>query len=303
MQKSYISKYNGWLIINKNIGISSAKVVNKIKKVMDIKKAGHAGTLDPLASGVLPVAIGEATKTIKYAMISEKSYEFEISWGIETETDDLEGEILRKSKIRPSKREIINALPNFVGKIMQKPPRYSAIKIAGVRSYKLARNSIAVDIPKREIFIKSFNLLDQIDENKSRFIVECGKGVYIRSLARDLAIHLNTYGNFSYLKRLSVGTFLYKDAILLADLANLVDKATISEVIRPISFVLDDIPAIDINSNEALLISRGQRIYKEDMKLLEGKIYKEVYITSKGKPIALAKVEDKYIFPFRVFNN
>ena len=194
MQKSDFSKYNGWLIINKDIGISSAKVINKIKKLMDIKKAGHAGTLDPLASGVLPVAIGEATKTIKYAMISEKSYEFEISWGVETATHDLEGEILRKSKIRPSKQEIINALPNFVGKIMQKPPRYSAIKIAGVRSYKLARNSIAVDIPKREIFIKSFNLLDQIDENKARFIVECGKGVYIRSLARDLAIYLNTYG-------------------------------------------------------------------------------------------------------------
>ena len=186
---------------------------------------------------------------------------------------------------------------------MQKPPRYSAIKIAGVRSYKLARNSITVNIPKREIFIKSFNLLKQIDENKSRFIVECGKGVYIRSLARDLAVCLNTYGHISYLKRLSVGTFLYKDAILLADLANLVDKATISEVIRPISFVLDDIPAIDINSDEALLISRGQRIYKEDMNLLEGKLYKEAYITSKGKPIALAKIEDKYIFPFRVFNN
>ena len=303
MQKSYVSKYNGWLIINKNIGISSAKVVNKIKQVMDIKKAGHAGTLDPLASGVLPVAIGEATKTIKYAMISEKSYEFEISWGIETETDDLEGEILRKSKIRPSKREIINALPNFVGKIMQRPPRYSAIKIAGVRSYKLARNSIAVNMPEREIFIKSFNLLEHIDGHKSRFIVECGKGVYIRSLARDLAVYLNTYGHISYLKRLSVGKFLYKDAILLADLANLVDKATISEVIRPISFVLDDIPAIDINSDEALLISRGQRIYKEDMKLLEGKFYKEVYISSKGKPIALAKIENKYIFPFRVFNN
>ena len=293
----------GFINLYKESNISSLQSSRPLKRIFLEKKIGHIGTLDPAAEGVLPIAIGEATKTIKYAMISEKSYEFEISWGIETETDDLEGEILRKSKIRPSKKEIINALPNFVGKIMQKPSRYSAIKIAGVRSYKLARNSIAVNIPPREIFIKSFNLLEQIDENKSRFIVECGKGVYIRSLARDLAMHLNTYGHISYLKRLSVGTFLYKDAILLADLANLVDKATISEVIRPISFVLDDIPAIDINSDEALLISRGQRIYKEDMKLLEGKLYKEVYITSKGKPIALAKVEDKYIFPFRVFNN
>ena len=303
MQKRHVCKFDGWLVINKEVGMSSAKVVNKVKKIMKIKKAGHAGTLDPLASGVLPIAIGEATKTMKYAMHSEKSYEFDINWGVETETDDLEGKILFNSNVRPSKSEIINALPSFTGKIMQKPPSFSAIKIDGVRSYKLARKSISVDIPEREIFIKSFNLLKEIDMNRSRFIVECGKGVYIRSLARDLALYLNTYGHVTYLKRLSVGIFSYKDAILLADLANLVDKATISKVIRPISFVLDDIPAIDISRDEAFLISKGQKIYKEDIELEEGKFYKEAYITSKGKPVALAKIEDKYIFPFRVFNN
>ena len=303
MRESYINKFDGWLGINKEVGMSSAKVVNKVKKIMNLKKAGHAGTLDPLASGVLPIALGEATKTMSYAMQTYKAYEFDINWGFATETDDLEGKISNISKVRPSKNEIIRALPNFMGKIRQKPPVFSAIKIDGIRSYKLARKSIKVDIPEREVFIKNFKLVKSFDKNKARFIVECGKGVYIRSLARDLANYLNTYGYISYLKRLSVGTFLYKDAILLADLANLVDKATISEVIRPISFVLDDIPAIDINSDEALLISRGQKIYKEDIELVEGKYYKEAFITSNGTPIALAKLEGKYIIPFRVFNN
>ena len=303
MRESYINKFDGWLGINKEVGMSSAKVVNKVKKIMNLKKAGHAGTLDPLASGVLPIALGEATKTMSYAMQTYKAYEFDINWGFATETDDLEGKISNISKVRPSKNEIIRALPNFMGNIRQKPPVFSAIKIDGIRSYKLARKSIKVDIPEREVFIKNFKLVKSFDKNKARFIVECGKGVYIRSLARDLANYLNTYGYISYLKRLSVGTFLYKDAILLADLANLVDKATISEVIRPISFVLDDIPAIDINSDEALLISRGQKIYKEDIELVEGKYYKEAFITSNGTPVALAKLEGKYIIPFRVFNN
>ena len=302
MGKLY-NKFDGWLAINKEVGISSAKVVNQVKKIMNLRKAGHAGTLDPLASGVLPIALGEATKTMSYAMQTYKTYEFDINWGVATETDDLEGRTSNISKVRPSKNEIIRALPTFIGNIKQKPPAFSAIKIDGIRSYKLARNSIIIDIPEREVFIKNFKLVKSFDEHKARFIVECGKGVYIRSLARDLANYLNTYGHISYLKRLSVGTFLYKDAILLADLANLVDKATISKVIRPISFVLDDIPAIDINSNEALLISSGQRIYKEDIELVEGKNYKEAFITSDGTPIALAKLEGRYIFPFRVFNN
>ena len=303
MRESYINKFDGWLCINKEVGMSSAKAVNKVKKIMNLKKAGHAGTLDPLASGVLPIALGEATKTMSYAMQTYKVYEFDINWGVATETDDLEGKISNISKVRPSKNEIIRALPNFMGNIRQKPPVFSAIKIDGIRSYKLARKSITVDIPEREVFIKNFKLVKSFDKNKARFIVECGKGVYIRSLARDLANCLNTYGHISYLKRLSVGTFLYKDAILLADLANLVDKATISEVIKPISFVLDDIPAIDINSDEAILISRGQKIYKEDIELEEGKYFKEAFITSNETPIALAKLEGKYIIPFRVFNN
>ena len=303
MQQDLKNIKSGWIIVNKEVGMTSAMVVNKIKRVLKVKKAGHAGTLDPLASGVLPIALGEATKTMSFAMNSNKSYEFDIKWGAATDTDDLEGKIVAESNIRPLKNDIINILPKFTGIIKQKPPAYSAIKINGVRSYKLARNSIISDIPEREVHIKEISLVKYINKDSARLKIECGKGVYVRSLARDMARVLNTHGHVVYLNRLSVGPFFHKDSILLADIANLVDKATISKAIRPISFVLDDIPAIDITSDEAILISRGQKVLLEDLVLEEGTYNKEVYITSNNAPIALARVENKYIHPFRVFNN
>mgnify|MGYP006127669995 FL=1 len=303
MQQDLKNIKSGWIIVNKEVGMTSAMVVNKIKRVLKVKKAGHAGTLDPLASGVLPIALGEATKTMSFAMNSNKSYEFDIKWGAATDTDDLEGKIVAESNIRPLKNDIINILPKFTGIIKQKPPAYSAIKINGVRSYKLARNSIISDIPEREVYIKEISLVKYINKDSARLKIECGKGVYVRSLARDMARVLNTHGHVVYLNRLSVGPFFHKDSILLADIANLVDKATISKAIRPISFVLDDIPAIDITSDEAILISRGQKVLLEDLVLEEGTYNKEVYITSNNAPIALARVENKYIHPFRVFNN
>ena len=303
MQQDLKNIKSGWIIVNKEVGMTSAMVVNKIKRVLKVKKAGHAGTLDPLASGVLPIALGEATKTMSFAMNSNKSYEFDIKWGAATDTDDLEGKIVAESNIRPLKNDIINILPKFTGIIKQKPPAYSAIKINGVRSYKLARNSIISDIPEREVHIKEISLVKYINKDSARLKIECGKGVYVRSLARDMARVLNTHGHVVYLNRLSVGPFFHKDSILLADIANLVDKATISKAIKPISFVLDDIPAIDITSDEAILVSRGQKVLLEDLVLEEGTYNKEVYITSNNAPIALARVENKYIHPFKVFNN
>ena len=303
MYTPLVNSKSGWLTINKEVGMTSASVVNKIKKIMNVKKAGHAGTLDPLASGVLPIALGEATKTMSYAMNSIKSYEFDIKWGSSTDTDDLEGKILLENDKRPLKKEIVNILPKFQGSIKQRPPAFSAIKINGVRSYKLARNSIFSDIPAREVFIEKINLVKYIDKDIARLNVLCGKGVYIRSLARDLAIELGTLGHIVYLKRLSVGSFFHKDAILLADIAKLVDKAKTFKILRPLSFVLDDIPAIDISRDEAFLLSRGQKIYKENMILEEEKYKNEVYITSNNSPVALARIKNKYILPFRIFNN
>ena len=303
MQQDLKNIKSGWIVVNKEVGMTSAMVVNKIKRVLKVKKAGHAGTLDPLASGVLPIALGEATKTMSFAMNSNKSYEFDIKWGAATDTDDLEGKIVAESNIMPLKNDIISILPKFTGIIKQKPPAYSAIKINGVRSYKLARNSIISDIPEREVYIKKISLVKYINKDVARLKIECGKGVYVRSLARDMARALNTYGHIVYLKRLAVGSFFHKDAILLADIANLVDKATISKAIRPISFVLDDIPAIDITSDKAILISRGQKVFIEDLVLEEGTYNTEAYVTSNNAPVALARIEGKYIHPFRVFNN
>ena len=210
MQQDLKNIKSGWIIVNKEVGMTSAMVVNKIKRVLKVKKAGHAGTLDPLASGVLPIALGEATKTMSFAMNSNKSYEFDIKWGAATDTDDLEGKIVAESNIRPLKNDIINILPKFTGIIKQKPPAYSAIKINGVRSYKLARNSIISDIPEREVHIKEISLVKYINKDSARLKIECGKGVYVRSLARDMARVLNTHGHVVYLNRLSVGPFSIK---------------------------------------------------------------------------------------------
>jgi len=295
--------HSGWIILNKEIGISSAKATNKLKKILGVKKAGHAGTLDPLATGVLPIAIGEATKTMRYAMNSKKSYEFEVTWGIETNTDDMEGIVTSRNSGRPAKNQIRVGLKKFIGNINQKPPIFSAIKIKGERAYKLARNKISVEMRPRKVFIEKLTLIKYINADRSRFKIVCDKGVYIRSLARDLAIYLDTLGHISYLRRLSVGSFLYKDAILLADIEKLVDKSKLLDALKPISFVLDDIPAIDIDKNNAKLLSMGQKVPLNNLVYEKVKCEEEVYITCEMKPIALARIKNKNILPFRIFNN
>jgi len=295
--------YSGWIVLNKEIGISSAKATNKLKKILGVKKAGHAGTLDPLATGVLPIAIGEATKTMRYAMNSKKSYEFEVTWGIETNTDDMEGVVISRNSLRPTKDQIKASLKKFIGNINQKPPIFSAIKIKGERAYKLARNKISIDMQSRKVFIEKLILSKYINADKSRFRIICNKGVYIRSLARDLAKYLDTLGHITYLRRLSVGSFSYKDAILLADIEKLVDKSKLLDALKPISFVLDDIPAIDIDKNNAKLLSMGQKVSLNGLAFGKVKCEEEVYVTCKMKIIALARVKNKNILPFRIFNN
>ena len=292
--------YNGWINLNKEKGVSSAKAVNALKKILGVSKAGYAGTLDPLATGVLPVAIGEATKTMSFAMNAKKTYEFDVSWGISTDTDDLEGDIIATNLIRPSKDNINSNLKKFIGEIDQKPPIYSAIKVNGQRSYKLARKNVEFETKSRKVVIDKFKLLKYISPDKARFFVECSKGVYVRSIARDLAKLMGTYGHITYLKRLAVGTFFYKDAILLADCLKLVDKAKILDILKPLSFVLDDIPAIDIDESKAKLLSMGQKI-STDKRIVKDK--SSVFISCNAKPIALAKIENKEILPFRIFNN
>ncbi len=292
---------SGWLNINKEPNISSAQVVNMVKRITKVKKAGHAGTLDPLASGVLPIAIGSATKTVRYMMNSVKTYEFIINWGYGTDTDDKEGKIIAQSMKRPSKENIIKSLAKFEGNIFQIPPNYSAIKIDGVRSYKLARQSKETKLPVRKVKVEKLELLEYINPDYSKFYLKCEKGVYVRSIARDLAKLLGTYGHVSKLCRLSVNNFYYKDAILLADLSKLVDKSSMSRCIHPISVVLDDIPAIDLDEHKANLLSNGQKVLFSEDGLDKVEIIEEVYITCANNPWAIAKYEKGFLLPRKIF--
>ena len=301
IRKSNKPEISGWLNINKESNISSAKVVAIVKKLTGAKKVGHAGTLDPMATGVLPIALGAATKTVRFVMNGIKQYEFEVKWGAETDTDDIEGNIIKKSSKRPTSEEIIKSINKFTGEIVQVPPKYSAIKVNGVRSYKIARKFGNPILKSRKIYVKKLELLKYIDSDSSKFFLECEKGVYVRSIARDLAQYLGTNGHVSKLCRLSVNKFYYKDAILLADLSKLVDKSVIIESIMPISRVLDDIPAFEIDKVNATKISNGQKIYFNN-DYLEGKNkLEEIFITYKNNPMAIARYENGVISPKKVF--
>lgn len=301
IRKSNKSDISGWLNINKESNISSAKVVAIVKKLTGAKKVGHAGTLDPMATGVLPIALGAATKTVRFVMNGIKQYEFEVKWGAETDTDDIEGNIIKKSSKRPTSEEIIKSINKFTGEIVQVPPKYSAIKVNGVRSYKIARKFGNPLLKSRKVYVKKLELLKYIDSDSSKFFLECEKGVYVRSIARDLAQYLGTNGHVSKLCRLSVNKFYYKDAILLADLSKLVDKSVIIESIIPISRVLDDIPAFEIDKVNAAKISNGQKIYFNN-DYLEGKNkLEEIFITYKNNPMAIARYENGVISPKKVF--
>ena len=301
IRKSNKSDISGWLNINKESNISSAKVVAIVKKLTGAKKVGHAGTLDPMATGVLPIALGAATKTVRFVMNGIKQYEFEVKWGAETDTDDIEGNIIKKSSKRPAYEEIIKSINKFTGEIIQVPPKYSAIKVNGVRSYKIARKFGNPILKSRKVYVKKLELLKYIDSDSSKFFLECEKGVYVRSIARDLAKCLGTNGHISKLCRLSVNKFYYKDAILLADLSKLVDKSVIIESIMPISRVLDDIPAFEIDKVNATKISNGQKIYFNN-DYLEGKNkLEEIFITYKNNPMAIARYENGVISPKKVF--
>jgi tRNA pseudouridine55 synthase len=209
---------SGWLVFDKPKGMGSTDAVSKIKWLYGAEKAGHAGTLDPLASGMLPIALGEATKTVPYVQDGAKVYRFNVTWGQERSTDDLEGEVTRTSDKRPDEAEIRALMPKYTGIIMQVPPQFSAIKIAGERAYDLAREGETVEIPAREVEIGRFDLVEMPDADTAVFEIECGKGTYVRSLARDMGRDLGCYGHISELRRTEVYPFMPEDFVTLAEL-------------------------------------------------------------------------------------
>ncbi|MGF7159041.1 tRNA pseudouridine55 synthase [Rhodoligotrophos appendicifer] len=295
---------NGWILLDKPQGLTSTQAVARVKRLFNAQKAGHGGTLDPLATGMLPIALGEATKTVSYVVEGSKDYRFTVRWGQETNTDDTEGQVTAESTIRPTPEEVDAILDRFIGRIMQTPPQFSAIKIAGERAYDLARSGEEVLIPPREVFVAGLDLIEVLDADHFVFETECGPGTYVRALARDMGRLLGCHGHVTELRRMRVGALAEEDMISLEELEDLSDKdpgrEALLEVLRPVGTALDDIPALAIGSADAARLQRGQPVVMRgrDAPVLNGTLLVELH----GKPVALVEVRDGALQPKRVFN-
>ena len=295
---------NGWLILDKPQGLTSNQALGRLKRLYNPKKVGHAGTLDPLATGVLPIAFGEATKTVAHVVDCEKTYDFTIRWGVETDSDDAEGQPVRTSDERPSREAIEAALPAFIGDIMQVPPCYSAIKVDGERAYDLARDGDTVELTARPVSVYELDIEESISPELTRLICACGKGTYVRSIARDLGRALGCYGHIAALRRTSVGPFDEENAISLEKLEQFSNSAdgysALMGAILPVETALDGIPALAISGDDAARLKRGQSILIRggNAPILKGPIY----ATSRGVLVAIGEVERGEMHPIRVFN-
>ena len=304
------SNINGWLIIDKQSGKTSRQIVSKIARTLKTNKIGHGGTLDPLATGILPIAIGEATKLVSFIQNKKKKYTFTIKWGESTDTDDIEGKIIEKSLRRPNKNQIQNSLITFLGNIKQIPPIFSAIKINGKRSYKLARKNISIKHKPRQVEIFAFNLKGILNIDHAEFEVICGKGTYIRSLARDLAEKLNTKGHIVKLRRNFVGNFNEKDTIFIDFFDEIIHSPNLLNKIKPIEKVLDDIPALFLTETEAMKLKQGQKTTLNSLTFNNDfikeypnyKKFERVYTVSNDKLVALVEVDKGIVKPRRVLN-
>jgi tRNA pseudouridine55 synthase len=305
---------SGWVVLDKPVGMGSTEAVSKIKWLFQAEKAGHAGTLDPLASGMLPIALGEATKTVPYVQDGAKVYRFTVAWGEERSTDDLEGPVTNSSNRRPAEAEVRALLPKYTGVIMQTPPQFSAIKIAGERAYDLARDGETVEIPAREIEIGRLDIIEH-NADKTVFEVECGKGTYVRSLARDMGRDLGCFGHIAELRRIEVEPFTPEDFVTVAELeaARFGDKteANPDEAAAPIDFstidallvetaaALDCLPQVAVSDDAATKIRLGNPV------IIRGRDApveaEEACATVRGKLVAIGAIEQGMFKPKRVF--
>ncbi|QLK57770.1 tRNA pseudouridine(55) synthase TruB [Ehrlichia ruminantium] len=293
----------GWINIDKPCGISSASVVSRVKKILNVKKVGYAGTLDPLASGILPIAIGEATKLMPYAVDVQKSYIFTVQWGEQTTTDDASGEVIKKSNIVPHFEEINKIIPNFIGMIEQVPPNFSAIHVDGVRAFRLARNGQEFELSSRYVNVVRLKLLSFSRENNTAdFYLLCKKGVYVRSIARDLGIHLGCFGYVAKLRRVRVGYFKQKNAITLDKLKILHNNGDTHKYLLPLWYVLQDIKHLDdvFCSVEISKIKNGQNIQLNNLYMVKN--CDMCYVSTHSVPVAICSIANNVIKPVRVFN-
>jgi tRNA pseudouridine55 synthase len=302
---------HGWLILNKPVGITSTKALSIARRLLNANKAGHAGTLDPLADGVLPLAFGEATKTVPYLVEARKTYRFTVRWGIETATDDREGPATNTSAARPTLEQIVTALPAFVGRIMQTPPSFSAILVDGERAYDLAREGAAVVLDARVTHIHRLEVLASDDPDHSVFEMLCGKGTYVRAFARDIGRVLGCYGHVQSLTRVAVGPFERSAAISLEMLEESAKDGAAKSNLLPLATVLDDIPALAVTEQEAAQLRLGRAILARGRVSLregaadngEAQAAPPVYCRSRsGDPVAIVAFERGELRPTRVFN-
>lgn len=298
---------NGWVCLDKPYEMGSTEAVTRIRRLFDAQKAGHAGTLDPLASGILPIALGEATKTVPFMMEAQKVYRFTLHWGVSTDSVDREGEIIGRSDVRPTVQAVKAALPAFVGEIDQVPPAFSAIKVDGQRAYDLAREGVEVELKARRVTIHEATVTDAPDADHIEITMRTGKGVYVRSLARDLAAVLGAEGHVSALRREQVGPFNLQNAVTLDSLEEMVHRGAASEGLLPVATALDDIPELAVTDQDAFSLRQGRPIVllPRQVETLKGQLQGDARTVSVflGQTlVALGQLRAGRIEPDRVFN-
>lgn len=298
---------SGWICFDKPYDLTSTSAVGRVRRIFNAQKAGHAGTLDPLATGILPIALGEATKTVAFMMDAEKAYRFTIAWGRTTTTLDREGETVAQSDVRPSVAEVEAALPAFVGEISQVPPIYSAIKVDGERAYDLARAGETPELAARTVAVHSARVAEASDADHVTLEIECGKGVYVRAICRDLAAALGACGHVSALRRTRVGPFNDKTAVTLELLEDLGHKARQSELLLPVETALDDIPELAVTDEDAFRLKQGRSIVlvPRQVESLKARLKpgsRTVSAMTGGSMVALCEMRAGRLEPSRVFN-
>ncbi len=292
---------HGWLVLDKPFEMTSTRAVGILKRLYFAQKVGHAGTLDPLATGILPIAFGEATKTVPFAVDGEKVYRFTVRWGAETSTDDAEGEVIATGDGRPTVDDIGALLPQFTGEIMQVPPKFSAIKVDGERAYALARDGEDVVLDARPVVIDELRLVDVPDRDTAVFEARCGKGTYVRAIARDMGRALGCRGHVIALRRTRVGPFSEENSVGLDEIE---DAAEVGEdlttFLEPVEMALGEVLEINVSPQDAADLAQGRSILirGRDAPILGG----AAYAMSKGRIIALGEIEKGALHPTRVFN-
>ena len=297
---------SGWICLDKPRDLGSTQAVGRVRRAFNARKAGHAGTLDPLATGILPIALGEATKTVPFLMDADKTYRFTVEWGVETATFDREGTVTATSDVRPALEAVRAALPAFIGEIEQVPPNYSAVKVDGQRAYDLAREGVAMDLKARTVTIHDARCIDQADADHITLEIDCGKGTYVRALVRDLAAALGAHAHVSDLRRLRVGAFTEGNAITLEQLESLCHTAAPLEVLLPVETALDDIPELAVTAEDAFRLTQGRSIVllPRQVETLRARLSASRIVSARhgANIVALCEMRAGRLNPTRVFH-